>query len=586
LGVVAFLLGLCLMAVLLRGVPASESDNIYGFDPYVHHYYSWYTTEYGTFAAVDHFRDDVVDDRGNWPGLHLLAGGVVELTGTDLVDLYRFLPLILGAMVALMLFLAIKRIYGMEAALFAALLFSVADYSVQMSTWLIPATVGLLIYTTLLAVLVNLRVETRSTTVLIALLFLASLVTHHFTHLILVSTVLLAALLSERRAERSRLMALMLPMLLLTGAYWYWFGRQTGSFPDIAGHLSTGLSGPIGIATVVALAIAAWVVWARHDALAREWNRMEGGVRRIASKLDQDPRLLAASTAAVLVASILLIGLHSRTAEEVDGGWTAQVTKYVLATLGWVGMVSALSQGLVRTRLFVGLLAMLGLGYLLVLLVFTFLPLELRFFEFVYLPLSVMAGVGVVRLSRGVPGPQGAPRTASRPRSLPIALTLGVVGMMVIAMATDDHRRMTGDLSDRYYHSDAEIDAARWVEENTEANALISTPYGLQPVVFGMGRRATDTDVIAHSIIEKDIGAFAWDLVVVNKGRPHYIVLTTDTSKYGKDEYLELDLEEDIFAVGGGMLRSPRLFEYQYNNTEILILKVSSNLTGELWNNG
>jgi hypothetical protein len=163
---------------------------------------------------------------------------------------------------------------------------------------------------------------------------------------------------------------------------------------------------------------------------------------------------------------------------------------------------------------------------------------------------------------------------------------MSVVGLLVIAMAADDHRRMTSDLSDRYYHSEYEIAADEWVAENTEPNAIISTPYGLQPVVFGMGRRSTDTEVIAHSIIEKDIGAFAWDLVVVNKGRPHYIVLTTDTSKYGKDEYLELDLEEDIFEVGGGMLRTPRMFEYQYNNTEILILKVSANLTGGLWNNG
>ncbi|NIT77780.1 MAG: hypothetical protein GWO44_13040 [Thermoplasmata archaeon] len=112
---------------------------------------------------------------------------------------------------------------------------------------------------------------------------------------------------------------------------------------------------------------------------------------------------------------------------------------------------------------------------------------------------------------------------------------------------------------------------------------MISTPYGIEPVVFGLGKRDTDTDAIAHSIIEKDIGGFAWDLVVIGEGRPHYILLSTDTSKYGKDEYLELDLEEDIFAVGGGMLRTPELFEYRYNNTEILILKVSSNLTGVLW---
>jgi hypothetical protein len=579
LAVVAFLLGVCLMAVLLRGVPAQESDNIYGFDPYVHHYYSWYTTEYGTFAAVDHFRDDVVDDRGNWPGLHLLAGGIVLVTGTDMTDLYRILPLILGALVVVVIFLLVKRLYGVEAALFAALLFAVADYSVQMSTWLIPATVGLLIYTTFLAVMVNHRLEDRSTTILVAILFLASLVTHHFTHLIFISTVLLVAIFSKRRSERSRLFGLFLPMLLMTGTYWYWFGRQTGSFPDIAEQVAAGMTNPVTIIALVVLVIVVVIAWVRNSALIREWFKMEAHIRGIALRIDKSPMLLAASTVAILILTMLVLDLQSHSAEEFDGRWTAQVTKYTLATLGWVGMVTAVSRGLPRTRQLIGLLAMLVLGYLMVLLVFTFLPLELRFFEFVYIPLSVMSGVGVARLARGNPEPAGA-LVAPRSRTLPITITMAVVGMMVIAMAADDHRRMTSDLSDRYYHSDAEIHAAEWVEQNTESNSIISTPYGLQSVVLSLGRRSTETELIAHSFVEKDIDAYAWDLQVVNQGRPHYIFMTTDTSKYGKDEYLELDLEDDIFAVGGGMLRSPRLFEYQYNNTEILILKVSANLTG------
>ncbi|UCC92744.1 MAG: hypothetical protein JSW25_08785 [Thermoplasmata archaeon] len=580
----AFLLGVCLMAVLLRGVPTTESDNIYGFDPYVHHYYSWYTTEYGTFAAVDHFRDDVVDDRGNWPGLHLLAGGTVLLTGADMNDLYRYLPLVLGALVVMVLFLLVRRLYGLEVALFAALIFAVADYAVQMSTWLIPATVGLLIYTTFLAVIVNMRVERRSVTLLVALLFAASLVTHHFTHLIFISTVLIAAVFAERRAERSRLMLLMVPMLLLTGAYWYWFGRQTGSFPDIAEHMAAIIWTPVGLIVIAALIALTVLAYLRYDGLSRGWYRMEERARTSAARIDGSPVLLAVTTAGVLLVTVVAIGLHSRAAEEVDGGWTAQVTKYALATLGWVGIVTAVSQGLPRVRLFIGIMSMLVVGYLLVLYVFTFLPLELRFFEFVYIPMAVMSGVGVVRLAHGLPGAAPAKAGTPRARAVPVAVTMAVVGILVIAMAADDHRRMTSDLSDRYYHSDAEIAAAEWVEANTEPNAVISTPFGLQPVIFGFGRRATDTDVIAHSVIEKNISAFAWDLIVVNKGRPHYIVLTTDTSKYGKDEYLELDLEEDIYEVGGGMLRTPRMFEFQYNNTEIVILKVTSNLTGGPWN--
>ncbi len=579
----AFLLGVCLVAVLLRGVPATTSDNIYGFDPYVHHYYSWYTAEYGTFAAVDHFRDDMVDDRGNWPGLHLLAGSVVLTTGVDMTDLYRYLPLVLGAMVVVMLFLITKRLYGVEAALMAALLFAVADYAVQMSTWLIPASVGLLIYTTFLAVLVSMRVEDRRVTMLVVLLFLASLVTHHFTHLIFLSTVFAAAVFGERRPERSHLLWLMLPMMLLTGAYWYWFGRQTGSFPDIAEQISSAATSPGGIVAIVVMAVISIAILRRRDAVARVWERIEGRARDLASRIDGDPRLLLASSAAVLLVAVLVIGLIARGNEEVEGGLASQVTKYALATLGWVGLVTAVNRGLPRVRLIIGLMAMLGIGYVMVLLVFTFLPLELRFFEFIYIPLSVLSGVGVVRMARGLATPEGEPRSAVRGRVVPTALTMAVLGMLLVAMAADDHARMTSDLSDRYYHSDHEIAAAEWIAENTEENAVISAPFGVEPVIFSLGRRDTDTDAISHSIIEKDIGGFAWDLAVIGEGRPHYILLSTDTSKYGQDEYTELDLEDDIFAVGGGMLRTPELFEYRYNNTEILILKVSSNLTGVLW---
>lgn len=583
---VAFLLGVCLLAIALRGVPTAESENIYGFDPYVHHYYSWYTTEYGTFAGVDHFRDDVVDDRGNWPGLHLLAGGVVETTGVDMTDLYRYLPLLLGALVVAMLFLMVKRLYGPEVALLACMLYAVADYAVQMSTWLIPATVGLLIYVALLTVIVNLRVERWPVTLLVALLFGASLVTHHFTHLILVSTIVVAALLAERRTERFRLLNMFVPMLVVTGAYWYWFGRQTGSFPDIAEHLGSGLNSPAGLVATVILVTSLVAAIILRSAITGYWHRFEARASSLASKIDKSPRLLLASTLVVLLVTVLTVGLHSSASEEVEGGIAWQVSKYSLAALGWMGMVTAVAQTLPRTRLFLGLLVMLATGYLVVLLVLTFLPLELRFFEFVYIPLAVFSGIGIVRLARGIPGIATAAHASPRSRVAPVAVTMAIVGMLMVAMAVDDHRRMTSELSDRYYHSDHEVAAAEWIAENTEANAVISTPFGLEPVVFGLGKRDTDTEAIAHSIIEKDIGAFAWDLVVIGEGRPHYIVLTTDTSKYGKDEYLELDLEEDIYLVGGGFLRTPELFEYRYNNTEVLILQVSSNLTGGIWSNG
>jgi hypothetical protein len=586
--VLVTIVGVCILAALVRAVPALESDNIYGFDPYVHYYFSGYTVEYGTFAGTDEFREDLVDDRGNWPGLHLLMGGTHMVTDADMEDLFRLAPLFLGALTVLLVFLIALRLYGMVAALFAAILFALADHVVAQSSWLIQGTVGLVILAAFILVVVSRPLGHRMTLAIIAVLFLASMVTHHFTHLILIVTLVVAIATMTTGHARRRLLVLFGALLPVTAGYWYWFGRQTGSFPDIVEQMTDILGSPLGIAAIIALAALVTMAIARRDRLPSIWERVEVRIVGIARRIEGSTPLLLGSALAVTIVAALLLAWLARTLDPVPGFGLEQVTKYTLVAFGWIGLVVVVAGRLPATRFWVDLLAIMGAGFILVVGVFTFLPLELRFFEFVYLPLSIMSGVGIAHLARGgssvaIDAKDTSEVTVSW---TPMGATLIVVGLLLIAMAVDDQQRMTSDLSERYYHSEEEILAAHWVAENTEPNAVIATPFGLQPVMFGIGERKTDTYVVARSIIEKDWGKFAWDVRVVGQDGPLYIVLTTDTRKYGKEEFLELDLEEDIYEVGGAFLREPRFFDVKYSNPEILILKVSANLTGVTWSSG
>jgi hypothetical protein len=568
-------------------MPAWESDNIYGFDPYIHHYFGSYTVETGAIAPVDGFRDGLPDDRANWPGLHILIGGTHHLTGADIDTIVRIMPLGLGTLSVLAVLLITRRLYGMEAAIPAALLFATADYTVHQSSWLIQGTLGLLIFTMFLLVVAGRVGSGRMALPLVLLLAIASLVSHHFTHLVLMAAMAIAAVTLGTAVERRNLRWALLVMLPLTAAYWLHFGNQTGSFPDIAERAAAALGWTGGLVLAAMIVLAVVVALLRRPEplrIARAGASLAG---RTASRIAGSTPLLVASSVVVTAVTGLLLSLHASNLEDVPGVGLEQVTKYTLVLFGWVGLVTVVDEARPGTRFMVGLFAMLVAGYMAVLLVFTFLPLELRFFEFVYIPLALLSGVGVVRLARPIKAAAEAGRTSAglpmveRMRmGLPAIATLSVVALLAFAMVSDDQRRMTSDLSERYYHTDAELDAALWIRDNTEPDAVISTPYGVQPVVTALGRRLAESYLVTHSIVDKDYPAAAGDMRVVSHGRPLYVLLTTDTTKYGRDEFVRVDLKEDVNIVGNTFLTNPQFFEYKYSNDEVLIIKVSSNLTG------
>jgi hypothetical protein len=580
----AGILLVCVLAGALRSVPAAESPHLFGFDPYVHYYFAGYAVGHGRVAPVDGFQGGLEDDRAYWPGLHVLAGGTEVVTGAHRLDVFKSLPQFLGTLTVLLVFLVARRMFGTAPALVAAMLYAVADHSVFQSSWLVQETLGIALLVAFLFVLTQLDPARRwEGAVLLVLVYAASLASHHFSHAILLATFLLAALVAPRRDDRNRLLGMFLLLLPLTLVWWIGFGGRTGSFPDIAHRALVVVGSPLGVAlvwaAVAALAVDHWQGWrfGRLRGLAKDRSR------RWAQWLDADRGRLSVFGILVLLLTAATLMAYERWFSPLPGLGTQQATKYVLAALGAVGAATLVARGDPAARLLLGLFALLAVGLALVMFVFTFLPLQLRFFDYVYIPLAILSGTGITRLSRPsdaaiADGHGRWARTQAGTRrthaALPAVLASLVVGMAVAAMSVDDVGRATGRLTDRYYHSDAEFEAARWIRDNTEPNAYICAPFGIQPVVYTFGERSTDIVVIARCIEGGGWESAVHEIQMFGLHGPTYIYLTTDTTKYGENE-LQTYGQEYVFHVGGTFLRYPVLFEFKYHNDETIILKVN-----------
>ena len=575
----------CVLAAAIRSVPSASSPRLFGYDPYVHYYFAGYAVEHGRVAPMDGFQGGLEDDRAYWPGLHVLAGGTEAVAGMSRLAVFRSLPQFLGTLTVLLVFLLSRKMFGTVPALVSAMLYAVADHSVFQSSWLVQETLGIMLLVAFLFVLTRLDPTRRwEGAVLLVLVYVASLASHHFSHAILLATFLLAAYVTPRRDDRNRLLGMFILLLPLTLAWWIGFGGRTGSFPDIAHRTMGVLGSPLGVAlvwvVVIVLAIDLW----QGRRIVGLWRWGLASVHHLATWLDQGrARLtLLGIIATVMIAAALWA--FNRLFTPVPGLGVNQVTKYALISLGAIGAVALIAKRDAKVHLLLGLFLLLLVGYASVMFVLTFLPLQLRFFEFAYIPLAILGGLGFQRLSLSEMGsdqPQAASsslRSRKVGGSLPSVLVLLIVGMAIIAMATDDYSRATTGLSKRYYHTDDELRAMDWIRDNTEPDALVCAPFGIQPVVFAIGERTSETIVVTKCIEGEGWWSAAWELRQLVTQGPIYIYLSTDCTKYGTSE-LNHYTEEHVFAIGGTFLRAPSLFDFKYHNNETIILKVSANIT-------
>ena len=583
LGLAGILL-VCVLAVALRSVPAAESPHLFGFDPYVHYYFAGYAVEHGRIAPMDGFQGGLEDDRAYWPGLHVLAGGTEAVTGASRLAVFRSLPQLLGTLTVLLVFLLARRMFGTAPALVAALLYAVADHSVFQSSWLVQETLGIMLLVAFLFVLTQLGPVRRwEGAVLLVILYAASLASHHFSHAILLATFLLAAYVTPKRDVRDgllRMFALLLPLTLL---WWVGFGGRTGSFPDIAHRVLGVVGSQVGVAliwvVVAALALDLWLgrrlgsLLACTKARALRWARW----------LDRGGgRLSVFGILALLITSATLLA-YERVFSPIPGLGAQQATKYVLTAFGAVGAATLVARGDPSARLLLGLSALLAIGLAMVMFVLTFLPLQLRFFDYIYIPLAILSGVGVVRFSRTssiveAVGPGWTAIITGGARNHRVIMSTVLVSLVLMiaveAIAVDDYGRATGPLAMRYYHSDAEFEAARWIHDNAEPDAYICAPFGVQPVVYAFGERRTDIVVVSRCLEGGSWESAAHEIQMFAQHGPTYIYLTTDTSKYGENELQTYGLEY-VYHVGGTFLQYPMVFEFKYHNDETIILKVN-----------
>jgi len=566
------------VTVAVRAIPAAGTPNLYGFDPYVHYYYAGFALEHGTAAPFAGFENGIEDDRAFWPGLHLLTAAASSVTGAGLLGVFRALPPALGALTVMLLFLLGRRLFGDGPAILAAALYAVADHAAFQQSWLVQETVGMPLWVAFLFVALAMRPwADRRAAALVALLYMATLATHHLSHAVLVASFATVALVAPHALARRRTTLMLATMLPLTVTWWAGVGGSTGSIPDITRHmvdLATSAAGFIALA-ILALGAIALLLAIRRGSSPQAWAW--GKAERLSARLGQSRYVLALVGLAVALLTALGLLEVSTSLSPVEGIGPSQVTKYALASFGAVGAVALLAKRDGAARPLLAMVILFAVAFVAVLTVLTFLPLQLRLFNFAYIPIALLAGVGAWRMTvPSAAGPRG--RSVAWP-SVASAGTVALVAVLLLAMVADDQARMTSDLSERYYHSDAELEAARWVRENTEAEATICAPFGVQPVVMAFGERKTDVVVVRLAMDGGDWTSTVRPLRQFVRKDPTYVMFTTDATKYGETENEEHTLEE-IFHVGGSFLRTPSLFEFKYLNDEVLILRVSTNITG------
>jgi len=574
----AVLAAVLVVAIAVRAVPAASTPNLYGFDPYVHYYYAGFALEHGAAAPFAGFENGIEDDRAFWPGLHLLTAAASSVTGAGLLGVFRALPPALGALTVMLVFLLGRRLLGDGPAILAAALYAAADHAAFQQSWLVQETLGMPLWAAFLLVALAMRPwADRRAAALVALLYMATLATHHLSHAVLVASFATIALVAPHALARRRLAYMLAALLPLTAAWWAILGGRTGSFPDIAGHLADLAASAGGIVAIAVLASGAVALLLAVHRGSRPMAWAWGTTERLSARLGRSrPRLALVGLAAAGLTAIGLL-VVSTSASRVEGIGPSQVTKYALASFGAVGAVALLARRDGAAYPLLAITILFAVAFVAVLSVLTFLPLQLRLFDFSYVPLAMLAGAGAWRMAVA----DGAARHA-RHRARPsagAAIAVALVAVVLLAMVADDNARTTSDLSRRYYHSDAELEAARWVRDNTEPEAIVCESFGVQPVVMAIGERKTDVVVVREAMDGGGWTAAIWELQQFRQRWPTYVMFTTDATKYGETEREDHTLEE-VFRAGGSFLGAPALFEFKYLNEEVLILEVSANITG------
>ena len=454
------------ITLLLRVPFLVGREGLYGFDPYIHLYFAKAWQRLDMWPMLGGGGDMIPHDYTAWPGSHVLVASVSDL-GVDPIVVMTLLPLLFLFLLDMAIVLLLLRRTSPTMAVAGGVLFGLLDFIFLQTQWFVPELFGLLVVVLLLLNETSTRNRSLS-----FLLLMAILVTHHLSFLI---ALMFWVMLTPSRPDRTQAV-MAVALALATFLFWDIAIEETGSFPDIQNKLMGIHPALVVIGGMVAL----MAVKMTGAVLAERYVDIPKG----ATLLDLARERLKgyANVSVVLVVSaviLVVMAVYLPSVVRFDG-IGVQPSKLMNLAGGLLFMAYVpVERDLVRVT---GAFALVGCLFILNPLIFEFLPLTVRFLEFLYIPGTMLLVVGAFHLASKHPG---------RARAVLLALFL-----VCPVLYADDILRYSSDDSQRFAYTSEDLDFAEAIGESTEPEARIVAPFGLAPLVVGISERRASTHPI------------------------------------------------------------------------------------------
>ncbi len=514
---ILLVLAVPLLTVLLRVPFLVGRAGLYGYDPYLHLYLTNRWLDLGTWSVTDLAADVPHLDYNAWPGAHILAGSLSTVGGMEVLEAMTWMPLLFLFLLDLAIVLVLLRYSNLVIALLGGVLFALLDFMFFQTQWYIPELLGL----TFIAFLFLNELVVRN--VLISLLLLvAALFTHHLSFLI---ALIFWVVLSSGRPDRNQLVMAVV-LAVSTILFWDHAVENTGSFPDIKNQLGMH---PAVVAVVLMASLMA-LKWFLAAYLERFLPVPEG-----ASVLDLfSARWKAIGTLSLVLAVVggvlIILVLYLSSIAQMDGLGFQPAKLLILA-----GGFMFLAFGPINRDTFRVLCAFVLATLLFILnpILFEFIPLTIRFLEFMYIPGIILLAVGAFYLCL---------RHPERTTTVMVALLL-----VCPVLYVDDAIRYASDSSQRFVYSSEDLDFGETIGDITDWHAMIASPEGMSSMLLGMSEKRTWTDAVTLAVEGGDYLYAIDDLEAAKAFSPVYLVHTSNRLRYmedGNDQVTQKEIDD------------------------------------------
>ncbi len=491
-----------LVVVLFKLPFMLTRTGLYGLDPYYHLYFVKIWTANQTWPLLDDQHFIVRHDYNAWPGAHIVASAVSSL-GIDPMEVMAWLPLLFLFLLDLAMVLILLRRTNLVLAVLGGVLFGLMDYIFLQTQWYIPELLGLTLIAVLLLNELKIRQHALSYLILTVLL-----VTHHLSFLI---GLLYWLIVMRSRPDKAQLVIMVL-IAIETLVFWDFAQRSTGSFPDIQNQV-----GGIHPAIIVVAAMA--FVFVLKLVLAFLYKRYLSGheedsiLKFLKARFG---RLGYTTTAGGLVTVIIVtIAVYLSSLAQFDG-IGIQPSKLVMLAGGVLFMAfTPMERGILRVLIAFGLVLVL---FILNPVLFEFLPLNVRFLEFLYLPGFVLIASGAIYYYTKRP---------ERARTFLIAVIL-----VSPVLCADDTLRYMNYNSQRFIFTEEDLEFVEMIKEHTEQEAMIVTPAMFAGIVRGIAERDTEINPIRQAVYWDTYFVAVPYLHELAKWSPVYVIHSMDPLRY------------------------------------------------------